>query len=243
MGIFSRRKKALKQTPEKPAHSETQSCALSILKQTGFDPDVVVDVGANKGQWTRGCRALFPDARYFLFEPQTELRKEMSDLEQVENVLIKSMGLGSEPGVHAFTLHERDDSCSFAFSEAEAESRNFRQIELEIDTLDRLIANGVLPAPDILKIDVEGWDLEVLAGSEGTLPSVDVVFVEACVCKKRTPNDLLTVLQYMDERGFSLVDFSDLNRPHQFKLLWLVEAMFIRRDCPTYKQIENYRPG
>lgn len=244
MGIFSRRKKSDHQAEASapPAHSETQEGALSILKHTSFAPKMIFDVGANKGQWTRGCRAFYPDARYVLFEPQTELREDMQDLERDEKVEINSIGLGREPGRHAFTLHDRDDSCSFAFSDEEAESRNFKQIELEIDALDNFIQTRGLPAPDILKIDAEGWDLEVLAGSEDALASVDVVFVEACVCKTRTPNDLLTVMKYMDERGFSLIDFSDLNRPHELKILWLVEAMFVRRTSQTHDEIVNYRP-
>ena len=47
---------------------------LKRLKDAGFDPQVVVDVGANRGEWARNAKAVFSDAQYILIEPQEEMR-------------------------------------------------------------------------------------------------------------------------------------------------------------------------
>jgi len=56
--------------------------ALALLRRNGFQPDVVIDVGANRGQWTSMARETFPDAVYHLVEPQhgcLPLLKQMAE--------------------------------------------------------------------------------------------------------------------------------------------------------------------
>src|SRR4051812_36011540 len=43
---------------------------IELLYRAGFRPDVVIDVGANRGVWTAVARTFFPDATYHLVEPQ-----------------------------------------------------------------------------------------------------------------------------------------------------------------------------
>ncbi len=201
---------------------------LSILRNSGADPQFIVDVGANRGQWTRTCLKYFPNSQYLLFEPQEALLPFKKDLMAMPNVDVRNVGLGRAAMKAQFTIHERDDSRSFSFSEEEAKARGFEQVSLEIEALDDVLEQNGLPAPDFIKSDAEGWDLEVLNGASRALETAEVVFVEAGASNRRVKNDLLTVLNYMHERGFSLFDFSDLNRPFESNLLWLVEAAFVR---------------
>ncbi|MDU8944073.1 FkbM family methyltransferase [Ovoidimarina sediminis] len=216
------------------------STALQALKGLDFAPSTVVDVGANKGQWTRSCRRFFPEARYVLFEPQEALKPHFSDLLATGQVELHSIGLGREPGEAAFTLHERDDSRTFALSAEVAERRGFEQVTLKVDALDRFLSENGLPDPEILKVDAEGWDLEVLDGAARVLETAEVVFVEAAVANRRIQTDLLSVLKYMDARGYTLLDLSDLNRPFAHGLLWLVEGMFVRRGGLVDQAVEAH---
>lgn len=45
--------------------------ALLLLRDRGFNPRVVIDVGANVGTWTDLAKSVFPEARFHLVEPQT----------------------------------------------------------------------------------------------------------------------------------------------------------------------------
>src|SRR5262249_23232085 len=53
---------------------------FSILKERGFVPEHIVDVGANRGCWTRTALKYFPDAYYTLVEPQDHLKTHVQDL-------------------------------------------------------------------------------------------------------------------------------------------------------------------
>ena len=55
-------------------------CFFSILKGRGFSPKHVIDVGANRGAWTRAAIRYFPDAYYSLVEPQDHLKANIQDL-------------------------------------------------------------------------------------------------------------------------------------------------------------------
>lgn len=42
---------------------------FSNIKEQGFKPNAIYDIGANKGTWTEECLIFFPNSNYFLFEP------------------------------------------------------------------------------------------------------------------------------------------------------------------------------
>lgn len=52
----------------------------TILKELSFNPDHIVDVGANHGSWTRETLKHFPSAYFTLLEPQYWLKKSFQDL-------------------------------------------------------------------------------------------------------------------------------------------------------------------
>ena len=51
-----------------------------LLQRLGFAPKHIVDVGANRGYWTRHAFKYFPDAAYTLVEPQDHLKYYIEDL-------------------------------------------------------------------------------------------------------------------------------------------------------------------
>lgn len=200
-----------------------------VLQGLGLAPSHVVDIGANQGGWSRAVLSAFPGINLTLFEPQRRLADSLSDLAAKPNVVIHYKGVGAIDGVLPFTLHDRDDSCSFVYDSAEAAARGFSQSEIEICRLDTALSNTVFGPPDIVKVDAEGLDLEVLEGSTVTLESTQVVLVEASIANRDYPNTLLAVVRKMDELGFRLFDFTDLNRSPGNGVLWLVEAVFVRK--------------
>tara|TARA_R100000935_G_scaffold1517_1_gene4863 strand:+ start:44736 stop:45503 length:768 start_codon:yes stop_codon:yes gene_type:complete len=212
-------------------------CFVS-LKQMGFTPKHIVDVGANKGTWTREAMHYFPDAYYTLIEPQKRLKVHFEDLLVSKKVSYYPVGAGSEKGSFKFTLHERDDSCSFQYSEAAAAKLGYEQVDIPVETLDNLLSqNPAIPSPDLIKIDAEGLDLEVIKGAGSFLGKTEVFLVEVGVCNIYIKNDILTVLNYMDSIGYRMFDVTDLNRPFRPKALWLMELVFVKKGglLDTYK--------
>ncbi len=121
------------------------------LKKMGFTPHHIVDVGANHGTWTREALRYFPEAYYTLLEPQNWLKKSFQDiLDANHKVQFFPVGAGEKEGSFQFTIVDRDDSCSFRYSQEEAKVAGFEQIEISVVTLNGLLSNSEWPIPDII---------------------------------------------------------------------------------------------
>lgn len=202
----------------------------NTLKKLNFHPQHIVDIGANHGTWTREALRHFPDAYYTLLEPQHWLKDSFIDiLESNSKVLFYPVGAGEKEGSFQFTIVDRDDSCSFKYTEAEAKAKGYKQIEIPVVTLNGLLSNKKLPTPDIIKIDAEGLDIEVLKGANHFFGKTEIFMVEAGVVNKSFDNSFLNVIRYMDENGYRLFEITDLNRPFELSVLWLVELVFVKK--------------
>lgn len=201
--------------------------AFELLKNAGFKPKHILDIGANHGSWTREVRSYFPDACYTLIEPQERLKKSFADLLEKPQIAYLPIGVGPHPGHFNLTITERDDSCNFRLSEEEAKQRGLQQIRVEVDTIDNVVSKSSFGIPQLIKIDAEGIDLQVLKGAATVLGKTEVVLIEAAVVNPMFENTIKNVINAMDEYGYKLFDITDLNRPFENRVLWLVELMFV----------------
>jgi FkbM family methyltransferase len=204
---------------------------FSNLIKMGFNPKHIVDIGANHGTWTRETLNYFPDAYYSLLEPQHWLKDSFQDILDVNSkVQFYPVGAGEKVGSFQFTIVDRDDSCSFRYSQEEAKLADFEQIVIPVVTLNGLFADSNLPLPDIIKIDAEGLDLEVLKGATDFFGKTEIFMVEAGVVNQLFDNSFLKIINFMDEKGYHLFELTDLNRPFQPQVLWLVELVFVKKN-------------
>ena len=62
------------------------------------------------------------------------------------------------------------------------------------------------------------------------MAKTEFFLVEAAMFCKEFDNNLLKMVDYMDKKGYSLFEITDLNRPFQPQVLWLVELAFIKKE-------------
>ncbi|MFZ2642489.1 MAG: FkbM family methyltransferase [Verrucomicrobiia bacterium] len=211
------------------------------LKELGFAPKQIMDVGANRGGWTRRAVEFFPDARYTLVEPQDELKVHIQDLLAAgHKIQWINVGAGDTAGELAFTISHRDDSSSFALSREEADTSGYPQVIRPVRTLNEIVATSGAPPPEMIKIDAEGFDLKVLAGASDLLGKTDIVFVEVGVCSGKIENSMAKTVSRMAEAGYQVMDITDLNRSPKHNVLWLCELAFVRKDSHLLDSITSY---
>lgn len=214
---------------------------FSVLNKINFMPRHIVDVGANHGTWTRETLKYFPDSYFTLLEPQQKMVASVADLLQSNpKVKFHAVGAGKTAGTFQFTIVDRDDSCTFLYSDEEAAKQGFAQIEIPVVTLNDFLPTTNLPTPDIIKIDAEGLDLEVLLGANNYFRQTEIFMVEAAVMCKTYNNSLLKVMAFMEQNDYCFFDVTDLNRTQKHNALWLVEAVFIKKGGIIDRAINTY---
>lgn len=227
---------------QKDSKTDLISIFFQYVSKSGFEVNLVLDIGANRGGWTRDVMAVFPNANFHLFEPQQALLND-SELSKNPLITINTLAVSDKTGKALFTINpNRDDSSTLRLNEEEAKERGWPQIEVEITTVDEYLKSQKLGIPQIIKIDAEGHDLEVLNGATGVMGTTEVILVEAAVVNKTLNNSILKVILEMDERGYRLFDITDLNRPFKQKVLWLVELAFVLKEGKIdtyYSSLEN----
>jgi len=220
--------------------SEILNPFLSLLKRLDFAPAHIIDVGANRGEWTRAAIQFFPQAHYTLVEPQEHLKTHIRDLVDCGYELEWiSSGVADRAGRLAFTIASRDDSSTFAVNKEEADAAGARQIEVEVTTLNQIAALSKSGMPNMVKIDAEGLDLKVLAGASDLIGKTEIFLVEAAVCAP-LQNTVAEVMGFMNNAGYRLIDITDLNRSPKFGVLWLCEIAFLWKGSSLMRNVTSY---
>lgn len=239
LGQFGYRIVPLEVTAPRPEYGLGR--LFPILKDLGFAPHHILDVGANRGYWTRESLNYFPESQYTLIEPQDELKVYVQDLvDRGCKIRWINAGASDRPGMLPFSICERDDSSNFLMSAEEAQTAGLQRVGVQVRMIDEIIASENLPIPEIVKIDAEGFDLKALAGASTLIGKSEVFLIEADLRAGR-PNTVLEVVRQMSDSGYELLDVTDLNRSPKYGVLWLMELVFLRKDsrlldaAPTYE--------
>jgi FkbM family methyltransferase len=221
-------------------HAEGLDPLLSTLKYVGFAPRHIVDVGANKGIWTREAIKFFPTASYTLVEPQNHLRKHIQDLIDAGYKLHWiNLGVSDKSGRLPFHVSVRDDSSSFVREWARPGEPGFLQTAMDVTTLNEIVRSRSESPPDMVKIDAEGLDLKVLDGASDLFGKTEIFLVEASVFSGGE-NTLAEVIHRMSLAGYHVIDITDLNRSPKYGVVWLCELAFLRNGSTLLNAVTSY---
>ena len=200
-----------------------EELAYRRLAGQGYLPDLIIDVGAYEGDWSRLARKVFPDAPILLVEPQAEkeapLRLAMSE---IGNARLHQSALAADCEEHRFFVMETGSSL---LSENSNVAREVRTLKTE--TLDSLPGKA---SNIFLKLDVQGGELGVLAGGQQTLKACSLIQLEVALLpyNEGAPT-FLQVVTYMNELGFVPLDISGFIRPDGVNLVQ-VDMLFVPKE-------------
>ena len=162
---------------------EDIACACDLGKTP-----VVIDVGANVGQFACAVKLFYPDARVICFEPDPGTFAKLRDnTTRYAGVELHNVGLGERPAVRTFYRSTVSEMSSFKETAVKAADRN-GTASLPIQRLDDMIGSGV--RPDLLKIDVEGFEREVLEGGWETLCRSRYLLIEVSLTRSEGKDNL-----------------------------------------------------
>jgi len=205
---------------------------LSRLKQLEVPISIVVDVGVRES--TRELIEAFPSHMHFLFEPVPTFFADIElNYAAVPHVLFPmALSDTNETKSLVVTALLRDGVATH--SRIVDEYRTVDGVEvisctpIDVRRLDSI--NAALEPDFLLKVDVDGFDLQVLKGCGSMLSLASAVIVEA------TFADFYQRALYLESNGFQLIDIVDL--VYYGSVLYQFDIVFIRRELIN----ENVRP-
>ena len=214
--------------------------ALDLERWLGTSPRVIFDVGANTGQSMAVFAKLFPDATVFAFEPFPTSFKELKiNAAGLSRVQVYPFALGSEQGRKTMFTFEANVTNSLLQSAPESAglvpdgamaSRD--PCEIESRRLDSFVRQAGVNRIDFLKVDTQGFELEVLSGAGDFLnpESIGLVQLEMLFSplyqEQALPSD---IFRLMDERQFRFMGLYDVARQHEDGRVKWCDAVFAGR--------------
>jgi FkbM family methyltransferase len=176
----------------------------------GRDFASVVDVGASRGQFTLLSAGLYPEARIFAFEPLPQPYAVLARV-TARRPRIRTHQAAIGPQAGPTRMHVmRPDDCSSLLAPSALESTIFGSAEdgsatIALAPLDAFLSARELAPPALLKLDVQGFELEALEGCAALLDRFAAVYVE-CSFERLYEGQALAdeILAHLAERGFGL---------------------------------------
>lgn len=199
--------------------------ALRRLARQGFDPALIFDVGAYRGDFARVCRSIWPSARVACFEPQKAVLPELRAYSlETPHVEVFECLLGAAENPRA-VLHEAATASSVLL---EKDGPRHPEAAYQMRTIRSVIERNTLRAPDLLKLDVQGYELEVLKGASSRLDDVQVILAELNLLDLHDEVPLMDeVIGWLAQRGWVAFDVCGLTRRPLDDALWQADLIFV----------------
>ena len=211
--------------------------------KTGLDPyaelaglpagpaPLIVDGGANKGRATDRFLELFPQAEIWAFEPIPELARKLAKRFHAQSrVHVRQVALGAGPAELTLNVLQSRTCSSLLTPTAIREKHPDKPMEVASKPCVAVVRldQELNAPPDIIKLDLQGYELEALKGAEAWLPDVKAVLAEVAFKALYQGQPLASqVRSWLESRGFKLEGLYQpwLDQSHN---LVSADALFIR---------------
>lgn len=222
-----------------------------IYKKFLNDKVIIFDVGANDGRSILRFKKIFPDSEIHSFEP---LKKQQITLEKLQhkysNVFVNNFALGDKKRIEKLFVNIKDDTSSFLKIDLNSEwiskrSKEFNinkenfminQEDVQIETLDSYLEINNISNISVLKIDVQGFEEEVLLGGINSINKnlfefIEIEIILSNVYEKK--QSFLSIEKYLIPNNYELVGinktgFNNIYEGYifQFDLLYKLKSNF-----------------
>ena len=213
--------------------------SLRNSRLNGFSPQTILDIGAFAGDWTRMAARVFPGTPIYMFEANPEREPSLAltvrEIPQAHYQLAL-LGPSSAPSV-TFHVGGTGSSVLKEITSIPQQSRT-----LPMSTLDDLLRDQPIRKPCLLKMDVQGYELEILKGAPETLDKSELVLLEAALLPYNEGAPLFAeVVQYMCAKGFLAYDIAGFYRRETDDALFMTDVLFARADSSLRARKDFWR--
>jgi FkbM family methyltransferase len=206
-----------------------------ILKHLAID--LVLDVGANQGQYGKSLRRGGYKGNIISFEPlncafnQLKLRSKYDSLWQVNNYALGNENTDSIINISANSYSSSILSMTNAHSKLSNESAFVGEQNIVVKTLDSVFENIVDSDNNIfLKIDTQGYEKKVILGALNSLEKIVGIQIEVSMIELYKEEDLfIDMINFLDSKGFKTISIESGFFDHKTGYLLQSDLIFIKK--------------
>lgn len=177
------------------------------MKHNGVNPKVIYDIGACTGNWTREVKKIWPDADMVLFDAMNDVeflyqeqghKYYLGVLSDVSHKTVEFFENVWQPGGNSYYREIGHPDSGRVFTDAHKKLKVTR-------SLDDVVQFYNFPLPDLIKLDVQGCELDVLHGAKNTLTHCKDLLIELQHTEYNAGAPLKDeVMTYLYSLGFQL---------------------------------------
>ena len=161
-------------------HKKRERYSTDYMKEIVKERDIVIDIGANSGYYALLESRLAHKGYVYTIEPvpkNTELLKRNIELNNYKNIWTFSFAIGDKNGIGEMYLYEKGNLCSFTKN---IQNKSTGKMDVPIMTLDDFVDKYVSGDPTLIRMDVEGYEYQIIKGMTAILKSNKplVLFIE-----------------------------------------------------------------
>ncbi len=181
--------------------------AMRRMKDQGFCPDFVVDIGASMGIWSYAVNKVFPTARFILVDPLFSRYDKCArerHIGSIPNAELVEAAISNQAGESLFQVPP--DSYGGSLLRL-SDGRSYEPVQVSVQTLDEVAKDKRISGRGILKADVQCAEHLVLEGGRRFLEQVDAVVLELSLTKfHEQAKTFLEMINFLRDLGYRYYD-------------------------------------
>lgn len=220
---------------------QTYAASLYMLQAHGLTGRVFVDIGAAEGAFfvLRNQYGLFPGASHYFIDAMAENQPIYDKLASKHGTRSSICALSCMEGEVVLDVDPNFYNTHIGALQPSTQYKEQRKVR--VTTLDRLLAENRVEGPYLIKLDVQGAELDVLRGAIDTLGNTTIVVAEIQIFFKR--DNLVELLLFMQSQGFLLFDITDMGYFNSTPVLYQCYATFIPKSLEFRHKLDWTAPG
>lgn len=171
----------------------------------------VVDGGGHTGESIRAIQSHFGDPQIHSFEANPESYQQLKSFEG-ESVSVYGVAIGSERDEREFKVSQFEQASSLLSPTTEVRETFGDRVSTEktVTVTQRRLDEVMSSPPDVIKLDLQGYEREALEGASGFLQSVELVLLETSLCELYDGQPSFSEInRFMKKKDFELFNIYD----------------------------------
>jgi len=206
-----------------------------IIKRLKYGKlSIVFDVGANEGQTVKWIRHYQAEAKIYSFEPVlSSFRKLQENTKGQKDIIVENLALGDQAGQKIIRLFDDYSVLNSLRDDLMNNKINAREETISIETIDAYCEKNTISQIDLLKIDTEGFEMNVLKGAQKMLDSgsISLIYAEVGFQQLNTRNTYFAdIAEFLSDKDYYFYGLYQLSDHDWIKGNYFGNALFIKKD-------------